>query len=96
MSLNPIPKQVQHSWEMLERITIIDSDEPLQVVPNIENLKQFPIYFANNVAHAINICVARRSVIERLQRAADLLPEHLGIVVLDALRSRYVQQAVQN
>ena len=96
MSLNPIPKQVQHSWEMLERIAIVESDEPLQVVPNTENLKQFPIYFANNVAHAIDICVARRSVIQKLEQAADLLPEHLGIVVLDGWRSREVQQAVQN
>ncbi|WP_352338378.1 M15 family metallopeptidase [Psychrobacter sp. 16-MNA-CIBAN-0192] len=96
MLLKPIPKQAQHSWEILERIAIVESDEPLQVVPTTANLKQFPIYFANNVAHAINICVARRSVIERLQQAADLLPEHLGIVVLDGWRSRDVQQAVQD
>ena len=96
MLLKPIPKQDQHSWEMIERIVIVESDEPLQVVPITSNLKQFPIYFANDVAHAINICVARRSVIERLQQAAELLPKHLGIVVLDGWRSREVQQAVQD
>ena len=96
MSLPPIPKQAQHSWEMLGHIAIIESDEPLQVVPTTANLKQFPIYFANNVADAIDICVARRTVIEKLQQAADLLPEHLGIMVLDGWRSRTVQQAVQD
>lgn len=96
MSLTPIPKRAQHSWEIIERIAIVESDEPLQVVPTTVNLKPFPFYFANDVAHAIDICVARYSVIKRLQQAADLLPKHLGIVVLDGWRSREVQQAVQD
>lgn len=96
MLLAPIPTQAPHNWEDIEKIPIIDSNEPLQMVPNTENLKQFPIYFDHSVAHAINICVARQSVVQKLQQAADLLPDHLGIVVLDAWRSRAVQQAVQD
>ena len=96
MHLSAIPTQALHDWQVIEKITIIDSNEPLQPIPNTENLKQLPIYFANNVAHAIDICVARQSVVEKLQHAADLLPNHLGIVVLDAWRSRAVQQAVQD
>ena len=91
-----IPTQAAHDWKVIEKISIIESTEPLYPIPNTENLKQFPIYFSHNIAHAINICVARQKVVEKLQQAADLLPEHLGIVVLDAWRSRAVQQAVQD
>lgn len=96
MLLNPIPKHPQHDWQEIETIAILESNEPLQAVPNTDNLKPFPIYFDHKVPHAINVCVSRRSVIEKLQQAADLLPAHLGIVVLDAWRSRAVQQALQD
>lgn len=96
MLLTPIPTQTQPSWDDIEKTSILESNEPLQAVPNTENLKQFPIYFEHNIAHAIDACVARQSVIEKLQQAADLLPDHLGIVVLDAWRSSEVQQAVQD
>ncbi|TXD96213.1 M15 family metallopeptidase [Psychrobacter frigidicola] len=96
MLLSPIPTQAPHSWKHIENISIIESNEPLQTVPYTENLKQLPFYFDQDIPHAINICVARRSVIQKLQQAANLLPDHLGIVVLDAWRSRAVQQAVQD
>lgn len=96
MHLAAIPTKLTHDWKIIEKISIVESSEPLYPIPNTENLKQFPIYFAHNIAHAINICVARQSVAQKLQQAADLLPEHLGIVVLDAWRSRAVQQAVQD
>lgn len=96
MSLTPIPRKVEHSWEILRTLAIIDSHEPLQPIPHTNNLKSFPIYFDHKVPHAIDICVARRSVVQKLQQAADLLPDHLGIVVLDAWRSRAVQQGVRD
>ena len=95
-SIAPIPLNKVHNWNEIENITVIESDERLQPIPNTENLKQLPLYFANKVDHAIDICVARVTVVRKLQLAADLLPEHLGIIVLDGWRSRAVQQAVQD
>ena len=96
MTLPPIPKQSQYSWDKLKDVAIAESNEPLEIISNNKNLKQFPIYFEHNVPHAMDICVARCSVIQRLQQAADLLPKHLGILVLDAWRSRKVQQGVRD
>lgn len=93
--LPSIPNMAQYDWGKLKNITIAESGEPLDVIPNSENLKQFPIYFEHNVPHAMDTCVARESVIQKLQQAADLLPDHLGIIVLDAWRSRTVQQGVR-
>ena len=79
-----IPTSIKHDWKYIENISISESNESLLAIPNTDNLKQLPIYFDRNVNHAINICVARQSVIQKLQQAADLLPNHLGILVLDA------------
>ena len=94
--MKTIPHVPHHEWSDVERITIIDNQEALIAVPTSRNLKQRPMYFEQNVPHAINVCAARTSVVEKLQFAADLLPEGLGIVVLDAWRSRDVQQALQD
>ena len=91
-----IPSREHHDWNIVERIAIKDNQEPLLAVPNESRLKQEPIYFKNQVPHAINLCAARASVIEKLREATTHLPEHLGIVVLDAWRSREVQQALQD
>lgn len=95
MLLSSIPTPIEHDWKHIENISIFESNELLLAVPNTQNLKQFPIYFDSNINHAINICVARQSVIQKLQQAADLLPNHLGVLVLDAWRSSAVQKALQ-
>ena len=95
MLLTTIPTSIKHDWKHIENISISESNETLLAIPNTDNLKQFPIYFDSNVNHAIDICVARQSVIQKLQQAADLLPDHLGILVLDAWRSSAVQKALQ-
>lgn len=95
MDLAPMPIHVQNSWSEIKSIPVVESNETLSPIPNTESLKQFPIYFNLNVPNSINLCVARHSVIQKLQQAADLLPTHLGLLVLDAWRSREVQQAVQ-
>ena len=94
--MKTIPHIPHHEWSDVERIAIHDNQEALIAVPTSRNLKQRPMYFEQNVPHAINVCAARTSVVEKLQLAADLLPEGLGIVVLDAWRSRDVQQALQD
>lgn len=95
MLLSTIPMRPQHHWEHIEKIHINESNERLVSIPNTEKLRQFPIYYAHNTPHAINICVARESVVHKLQLAVGLLPKHLGILVLDGWRSRAVQKAVQ-
>jgi len=96
MLISPIPKLAQYGWDKLKDIPIVESNEPLETIPNNKNLKQFPIYSDYSVPYAMDVCVARHSVIQKLQQAADLLPDHLGIVVLDAWRSRSVQQGVRD
>ena len=94
--MKTIPHIPHHEWSDVVRIAIHDNQEALIAVPTSRNLKQRPMYFEQNVPHAINVCAARTSVVEKLQLAADLLPAGLGIVVLDAWRSRDVQQALQD
>lgn len=96
MQLTAIPKHTPHSWADIERLPIQDNQEPLLPVPNGDKLKQQAIYHDHGVPHAIDVCVARQGVISKLQAAAALLPEELGLVVLDAWRSREVQQALQD
>ena len=96
MHLTAIPVDTHHEWVDVERIIIQENHEPLLPIPHSANLQQQPIYFAENVPHAINICVSRAGVVERLKQAAALLPEHLGLMVLDAWRSRDVQQALRD
>ena len=96
MPLSPIPKMSQYDWGKLKDIAIAESDEPLAIIPNNDNLKQLPIYFSHDVPYAMDTCVARQSVIQKLQQATDLLPDNLGIIVLDAWRSRSVQQGVRD
>lgn len=91
----PIPQYTHHDWHDIEQINIVDNQEPLMPIPQQDNLQAQPIYHAEHVPHAIAVCVARQGVINRLQQAAQTLPEHLGLVVLDAWRSRKVQQALQ-
>lgn len=95
MSLSPIPKLPHFSWEATKHVPIVESKEPLIAIPNNTNLTSQPIYFEKNIPMAINICVARSSVVAKLQQAANSLPEHLGILVLDGWRSRTVQSGVQ-
>ncbi|GAA0312987.1 M15 family metallopeptidase [Psychrobacter aestuarii] len=93
---HPIPKLPQHDWDGLDATHIVHADEPLQIIPTSDKLKSFPFYFAHDVKHALNLCVARQTVVQKLQQAAALLPAHIGIVVLDAWRPRAVQQALQD
>lgn len=97
MNLNlPIAKVAPHDWQHIETIPIAEVGEPLVSIPNSLRLKQSPIYFQENIKHAINVCVVRESVLKRLTQAVELLPEHLGMMVLDGWRSREVQRELQN
>lgn len=96
MTSPAIPNLPHFSWETTKQVPIVDCDEVLEPIPNYERLRSYPIYFAKNIPNAIDSCVARSSVIQRLQQAAALLPDHLGIMVLDGWRSREVQSGVQD
>ena len=73
--MKTIPHIPHHEWSDVERIAINDNQEVLIAVPTSHNLMQRPMYFEQNVPHAINVCAARASVVEKLQQAADLLPQ---------------------
>ena len=95
MILQKIPNLPQFSWQATQQVPIVDNKEALIPIPNHKRLTSYPIYFAKQIPDAIDSCVARLSVVQKLQQAAELLPEQLGIVVLDGWRSREVQRGVQ-
>lgn len=90
--VNSIPFQEACTWEMIKKIPISECNENLIPFSNSEKLIVDPIYYKNDIPHAMNKCLGRKSVIDKLNLAINFLPENLGIVVLDAWRSREVQK----
>ena len=70
--MKTIPHIPHHEWSDVVCIAIHDNQEALIAVPTSRNLKQRPMYFEQNVPHAINVCAARISVVEKLQLAASV------------------------
>ncbi|MDX7990231.1 D-alanyl-D-alanine dipeptidase [Xenorhabdus sp. psl] len=82
-------------WPKINKIPIYECHEPLELIVNTEKLKQKPVYFIAGINGSIEYCPVRKSVAEKLTIASQLLPPHLGILVLDGWRSRETQQALQ-
>ena len=96
MLTQPIPTQSLPTWSQIDAYDVRDNGEALVLIPDLPQLKSHPIYHHQNITHAIDVCVARQTVVEKLQRACLQLPAHLCLVVLDGWRSRQVQQALQS
>lgn len=94
LSDQAIPDLPSHDWGVVRNIAIRESDEPLVEIQDAPRLKQDPIYFRHQIPYAINHCFVRQRIVDKLHDAVALLPENLGIVVLDAWRPRAVQRAL--
>ncbi|WP_237387228.1 M15 family metallopeptidase [Xenorhabdus sp. Sc-CR9] len=83
-------------WPTINKIPIYECHETLEKVIDTDKLKQKSVYFLAGIKGTIEYCMVRKSVIEKLTMASQLLPSHLGLLVLDGWRSRETQQALQD
>ncbi|MBI6549348.1 M15 family metallopeptidase [Xenorhabdus lircayensis] len=83
-------------WSVISEIPIYECHEPLEIIIDTDKLKQQSVYFFAGIKGSIEYCLVRKSVAEKLIMASQLLPAHLGILVLDGWRSRETQQALQD
>ncbi|MCC8367561.1 M15 family metallopeptidase [Xenorhabdus sp. PB61.4] len=82
-------------WETINKISINECHEPLEVIYETDKIKLKPVYFLTGINGAVEYCAVRKSVAEKLIQASQLLPSHLGLLVLDGWRSRETQLALQ-
>ena len=77
-------------------VGLIPDDEPLIDIVQLQDsrLKPSMEYFRQGLPGAVPRCLLRRSAAERLQKAADLLPDGYGFRIYDAWRPMRVQQAL--
>ncbi|MEQ2026975.1 M15 family metallopeptidase [Xenorhabdus szentirmaii] len=95
---NPAEKIVPEKdadWSLINKIPIHECHEPLVFITDTEKLKQKPVYFLDGIKGSIEHGLVRKSVAEKLTLVSQLLPDHLGLLILDGWRSREVQQALQ-
>ncbi|GED72388.1 D-alanyl-D-alanine dipeptidase [Brevibacillus reuszeri] len=89
---SPIPLQAQ---TLNSLPSIMESHEPLlslkQYSPEIE---VYPAYYREGLSGAIDDCLLRHGVAQRLKKAAELLPAGIRLVLLDGYRPIAVQQAL--
>lgn len=92
MQLNPIPPQTEspHWWEL----PFIECGEPLVTLTETPRLRLRPVYASLGLNGASPTMQLRCGALTRLERAISLLPEALGIIVLDVFRPLAVQQAL--
>lgn len=80
------------SWGDYKRIPIVDNGEHLIPLSTSQHLVTYPFYAKMGIANAVHECFVRETVFEKLHLVADMLPEHLKLVVLDGWRPFSVQQ----
>ncbi|WP_246116528.1 MULTISPECIES: M15 family metallopeptidase [Cobetia] len=89
----PIPSHDEPDWARVSQIAVQGSDSPLvptSLAPAC--LRVYPAYARLDIPGAVNECLVRREVHQRLLLAARALPEGLSLVVLDGWRPWRVQQ----
>ena len=91
--LSPIPSQAEPHWEMLSRLPIQGSAEPLVPMSLAPSpIRVFPAYAKQGIPGAVAECYVREGVYRRLLAVARSLPLDLNLVVLDGWRPWRVQQ----
>lgn len=83
------------NWSLIEQIPINENNSPLVSIHKTDKLTPAPVYFQWGLDNAIDKIYLRQEVAERLYRAANLLPEGIGLLVLDGWRSIATQQALR-
>ncbi|CBJ79545.1 putative D-alanyl-D-alanine dipeptidase [Xenorhabdus bovienii str. Jollieti] len=82
-------------WEVINGMPINECHEPLEIITDTDKLRQQSAYFFAGIKGSIEYCTVRENVARKLVIASQLLPPHLGLLVLDGWRSRETQQALQ-
>jgi len=91
----PICLPDSFSWDASRRIPVEECGEPLVSAGYLpEKIIVSPQYYIHGIEGSIPECFVRRSVLVRLSRAADLLPQGCRFVLLDSWRPRMVQTSL--
>ncbi|WP_309718279.1 M15 family metallopeptidase [Armatimonas sp.] len=92
ISLSILPASpLSPDWGMLP---IAECGEPLVTLTDSPRLRLKPVYAELALAGASTTMQLRSGAAERLEQALSLLPETLGVLVLDVFRPLSVQQAL--
>ncbi len=84
MNLNPpIVSHKPLDWSSIEKIAIQENQTPLVRLQKTICITPTPVYYDWQLDGAINAIYLRQTVAQRLSDAADLLPEGIGLMVLD-------------
>ncbi|MBE2168007.1 MULTISPECIES: M15 family metallopeptidase [unclassified Cobetia] len=89
----PIPSHDEPDWTQVTRIPVKGCGStlvPTSLGPSC--LKVYPAYARLGIPGAVNECLVRRAVYQRLLQAARALPQGLSLVVMDGWRPWRVQQ----
>jgi D-alanyl-D-alanine dipeptidase len=88
----PITATPGFSWEASRAVPIDECGEEMVAASLIpEKILVRPQYFLHMLEGAIPECYVRRSVLERLLEASEMLPDGCRLVLLDTWRSRNIQ-----
>jgi zinc D-Ala-D-Ala dipeptidase len=86
--------QKRRDWKS---IGIIECGERLVSLKGLHSrIYVEPYYYIRSIRGAINDCIVRETVAEKLRIVADNLPTHLGLVIFDGWRSSDVQSELFN
>ncbi len=95
----PIQNQMM-SWEDVRHIPI-DRKNPLhqellvEIEPSVR-LKVYSAYYHEGIAGSLQAVYTRQSILRKLHELLSMLPDYLGILVLDAWRPIMVQESLRH
>jgi D-alanyl-D-alanine dipeptidase len=91
----PIYSAREFTWEESKAMPVEENGEdlvPASLVP--EKILVRPLYYINGIEGAIPECYVRRTVLSRLLKAAELLPQGFRLVLFDAWRPKALQTSL--
>lgn len=91
--LKPIPAYDELGWELVPPIE--ECGEPLvDITEASPRVRYGAAYLIQGLPGALDRCMVRQGVWERLRRVPELLPERYTLLVFDGLRPLEVQQGI--
>lgn len=94
---HPIQEKSLH-WDKVRNITISPEVGENRLIPITQSarLKVHPAYYHAGIIGALEAVYTRPAIVLKLQKLLTLLPDEIGILVLDAWRPYAVQVALRN
>jgi len=91
--LKPIPK-CTIKWVNWKKIPIKENREKLINTDTLNKtkVKVFPIYFVNKINDAVNYCLLRETLVEKIDNISRKIPDGYKLLLLDGWRPQKVQQ----